>query len=278
MAQAEIDGKWLCDYRLGHEDDDDDKAKKPHKLRSSIGGSVYYTEKNGQTGRLSMCAGRTEKGKKKYPMVEDDLLEFIYGLQEKVSSHIGELPLYSCYTREGHIFRGDLSYRKSVWRDWVVINWGTFGKLPNRIYGFLDLTSLPPNLPRSSRIAHGGLANIKPAIYAIVEATVEGCEGVEATELFDVLQTEVGAFEDGMVTKLKFYLANVEAFEEPCVVVPNVGGPKNCYFWLEPKSRWSELFVKWLRAPHADDEQEDLTALAKLAAAEAMNQDDSDSD
>ena len=81
-----------------------------------------------------------------------------------------------------------------------------------------------------------------------------------------------------MVTKLKFYLANVEAFEEPCVVVPNVGGPKNCYFWLEPKSRWSELFVKWLRAPHADDEQEDLTALAKLAAAEAMNQDDSDSD
>jgi hypothetical protein len=59
-------------------------------------------------------------------------------------------------------------------------------------------------------------------------------------------------------------LADVDTFEEPCVVVPNVGGPNNCYFWLEPKARWAELFVQWLRSPHNLDEQEDLTALNKL--------------
>jgi len=121
-----------------------------------------------------MRSDRVEKGKSKYPMVENDLLEFIDGLQVRVSQCIPSVALYSCYNREGNIFRADLSYRKNVWRDWVVINWFRDGQLPNRIYGFLDLRSLPANLTRSNRINYGGLENIKPAIYAIVEATVDG--------------------------------------------------------------------------------------------------------
>ena len=165
-----------------------------------------------------------------------------------------------------------MSYRKNVWRDWVVINWGKDGKLPNRIYGFVDLRAIPSDLPRSRRGVYGGLMHLQPAIYAIVEATMEGCEGVTGSELFDVLSTEVGSFDDGQVSKLKFFLADVDTIEETCVVVPNIGGPGNCYFWLEPKARWSELFVKWLRAPHTEDKQEDLTAIEKLAAAEAMDE------
>jgi hypothetical protein len=273
LAQMEIGGKWLCDYRLGHDDDGPD-PELPHKTRNLLGGALYYTEKNGQTGQLLMRSDRVEKGKSKYPMVENDLLEFIDGLQVRVSQHIPSVALYSCYNREGNIFRGDLSYRKNVWRDWVVVNWFRDGQLPNRIYGFLDLRSLPSDLTRSDRINYGGLTNIKPAIYAIVEATVEGCEGVTGSELFDVLTTEVGEIEDGSVTKLKFYLADVEAFKEPCVVVPNVGGPNNSYFWLEPKARWSKLFIQWLRAPHCDDKTEDLTALDQMANDEASSDND----
>ena len=107
--------------------------------------------------------------------------------------------------------------------------------------------------------------NIKPATYAMVEATTLGCEGVSGSEFFDVLETEVSEFDNGMVlTKLKFYLADVESFMKPCVVVPNVGGPTNSYFWAEPRARWSELFVKRLRAPHSYDKTEDLTALEQL--------------
>ena len=264
LAQLEIGGKWLCDYRIGHADDVE-VAELPHKTRCHLGGAVYYAEKKPQTGQLSMRTDRTDKGKKKYPMVENDLLEFVDGLRVMVSPYIQVVALYSCYTRAGHKFRADLSYRKNVWRDWVIVNWGRDGKLPNRIYGFVDLSALPNNLQRSNGINYGGLSNIKPGIYAIVEATLEGCEGVIGRELFDVLETEVGEFDDGMVSKLKFYLADVNAFMEPCVVVPNVGGPNNSYFWLEPKARWSELFVKWLRAPHTQDITEDLTALQQMA-------------
>jgi len=36
-----------------------------------------------------MHCDRPEKGKKKFPMVKGDLLEFIDGLQVRVSPHIG---------------------------------------------------------------------------------------------------------------------------------------------------------------------------------------------
>ena len=273
LAKLEIGGTWLCDYRLGHADDLSD-AVLPHKTRCSLGGAVHHTEKNGQTGQLSMRSERPEKGKKKFPMVEADLLEFIDGLQIRVAPHIGDVPLYSCYNRAGHLFRGDVSYRASVWRDWVIVDWHRDGKLPNRIYGFVDLRAVPANLTRSNRINYGGLNNIKPGIYAIVEATVMLNEGVAGSEMFDVLTTEVGAFDDGDVTKLKFYLADVDAFKEPCVVVPNVGGANNSYFWVEPKARWSELFVQWLRAPHSYDKTEDLTALEQLEQEEEESDDE----
>ena len=105
---------------------------------------------------------------------------------------------------------------------------------------------------------------MKPAICGVVEATMEGCQGLHDTELFDVLSTETGAMENGDVSQLKFYLADVDTFLAPCVVVPNVGGPNNCYFWVESRARWADLFVQWLRLPHRDDEQEDLTALKQL--------------
>jgi len=97
---------------------------------------------------------RPEKGKKKFPMVEGDLLEFIDGLQLRVSPHIGDVALCSCYNRAGHLFRGDVSYRVSVWRDWVIVDWHRDGKLPNRICVFVDLRALPAHLTRSNLLIH----------------------------------------------------------------------------------------------------------------------------
>ena len=95
LAKLEISGKWLCDYRLGHADDIK-VVELPHKTRCHLGGAAYVTEKNGQTGQISMRAHRVENGKKKCPMVEGDLLEFIDGLQVRVSKYIGAILLCSC--------------------------------------------------------------------------------------------------------------------------------------------------------------------------------------
>ena len=182
LAQAEIGGNWSCDYSLSHAPAQLNCAEMPHKMRTSLGGALYWVTKNAETGQLAMKADRSNANKALLPMVEVDLLEFICGLETTVKQYVSEVPLYSCYTRNGHIFRGDVSYRKSVWRDWVVINWGADGSLPKRIYGFMDLTRLPDHLQGAKHIIYGGLRNIAPGIYAIVEATIEGCEGVEPTE------------------------------------------------------------------------------------------------
>jgi len=52
-------------------------------------------------------------------------------------------------------------------------------------------------------------------------------EGVAGSESLDVLTTEASEFNNGAVSKLKFYLADMEAFEKPCVVVPNISGANN---------------------------------------------------
>jgi hypothetical protein len=44
---------------------------------------------------------------------------------------------------------------------------------------------------------------------------------------------EVGNIAGGSVTKLKFYLADVEAFSAPMVVIPDIGGDPNAYFYVK---------------------------------------------
>jgi len=59
------------------------------------------------------------------------------------------------------------------------------------------------------------------------------------------------------VSKLKFFLAPVDAFVEPAVVVPNIGGNDNSHLWLTGRHNWRDLFVSWLHKPHQDLTKED---------------------
>jgi len=166
----------------------------------------------------------------------------------------------------------------NVWHDWVVVDWTGWGKLPNRIWGFVDLRALPT----TSHINYGGLRNVQPNIYAIVESTslveqpnpdkVSAFKGPLNTDLFRAITTEVGAMERGFVTKLKFYLADVDAIVGPAVVVPDIGGANNGYWWIRGKKSWHEYFIKWLEEPHYKDtmseaesseEEEEDTEVAK---------------
>jgi hypothetical protein len=50
-----------------------------------------------------------------------------------------------------------------------MIDWGEHGVLPNHIWAFFDLRKLPNN----NNIVYGGLSNIEPAVYAIVESATK---------------------------------------------------------------------------------------------------------
>ena len=40
-------------------------------------------------------------------------------------------------------------------------------------------------------------------------------------------------------------------------MVPDIGGPRNAFFKVKPRSQWKEEFVTWLKQRHKDDKMED---------------------
>ena len=45
-------------------------------------------------------------------------------------------------------------------------------------------------------------------------------------------------------------MADVEAFTESLVVVPDIGGAANSYLLMTPRCKWAENFEKWLQQPY----------------------------
>jgi len=120
--------------------------------------------------------------------------------------------------------------------------------------------ALPADLPRNQQLNFGGVANLSSSIYAIVEST-ELSPSLHRDincDIFVRLHTEVGAETGGCVCKLKFYLADVEAFVDPCIIIPNLGGETNSYFWVQNRRKGGKSFANWLRAPHHMDHMDGL--------------------
>jgi len=121
--------------------------------------------------------------------------------------------------------------------------------MPSCTWGFVDMSKLR----RNSRINVGGVNNLQPRVYAVVENS-KHVKNSSNTELITEIGIDVGGFSDGFVSKLVFHLAPVEALVAPAIVVPNIGEKNNAYMWLKPRHTWRDVFVKWLHEPcHLDD-------------------------
>ena len=49
-------------------------------------------------------------------------------------------------------------------------------------------------------------------------------------------------------------MADVEAFVEPIVVIPDVGSVPRCkYFQVKSRSEWAKDFIEWIEMPHYHD-------------------------
>jgi hypothetical protein len=264
LAQEEIRGRPLWDYYDGYHHPPE--VVKDEK-QPTTGGAAFriFEDANG------ICQiSATRKYQSKHPrfMMEDAFLRFFNGLQKAVEHYYSEVVMLTYHFRGGHHFRANAAYRGSVWRDWVWVDWGPDGTLPCKIWGFVDLSLIPPN----AGIAYGGLGQVAPGIYAIVECASEmtGEEEIirkkkgkkdevilvpNETELVVRLEidcTKIG----GKLQSLKYYLADVEAFVAPAIVVPDVGGPENSYLGLRDMSKWANIFEDWL---DSDANLDDLT-------------------
>ena len=186
-------------------------------------------------------------------------IEFLLGLQDRLRA-IGRpepLAIFTCHRRSGQTFRGHPNYRgKGPWRDWVWVNWGSDGRFPCQIWCFVRLDGMPSG---RNRIHYGGIP-LEDGVFAVVEtATVEqNIEEIGKSDLMTPVLKEVQLDADGNVQDRTFYLANTEAFEDPCCVIPDLGGPSNRYFVVKPRNQWAREFVRWIEDPHHLDEMDDL--------------------
>lgn len=249
LSQAEMDGKVPWDYY--QTEDRDTPMPNNEQIPPCTGGAVfecYYDEDNNPSFELKSRI--KEKGK---VVLEQPLVEFVLDLQDAVSEHIKHVLLRTEHKRNGDtIFRAHSYYRGGVWRDWVVVDWDDWGLLPNKIWGFVDLSALPQN----SGIDFGGLSNLQPATYAIVETAEEKVDDnlVKQPDLFTRILKDVEGIQNGrIIGNPHFYLADCDAFVRPLAVIPNIGGQPNEYFAVTPRSRWRDNFMEWLRLPHNQD-------------------------
>jgi hypothetical protein len=267
LAMAEVDnGTKLWEYLDEYEEDPVPEMEVPEPTEATDGPETT-------TGGATIEVFEDDDGIPSFNIVSrskfaketrwnPELVEFLWALQVKVSGRLPNysLPINTCHKRDDQIFRGHPNYRgKGPWKDWVWVNWGGGeGKLPCHIWCFVTLQDLPL---RGCRLEHGGV-QLKDGVYAVVEcATLDTDEDeLGRSDLMMPIDKEVEFDGEGLVSKRSFYLADTDAFYGPCCVIPDIGGPKNRYFVVKPRSEWSRDFTKWLMDPHNLDQMDPISS------------------
>ena len=200
------------------------------------------------------------KGKSKFRdkrVWAPDVIEFLSDLQELVLPYIRNesLSIRTELERGKILFRGHPNYRGTgPWRDWAIVDWGQgWGRLPSHIWCFVELRGMPKG---NQRLEFGGVT-LENEAYAVVEvAEYDQIPNQDLkSDLFIPITKEVSQMdaEGKEVTKRKFYLAPVTAFVEPCIVIPDIGGNPNAYFYTKARRDWAKEFIIWLKDRHEDD-------------------------
>ena len=169
LAMAEIKGRPLWHYLTGYE-------RVVEYGQNNLGNKTKGTTMTCTLGddeveNMLNCKSRYLRNSM---IAEGDFVDFIAGLQQEVGPVLPKpLEVKTEHTRDGQIFRAHTRYLGGVWRDWVEVDWGDDGQLPNKIWGFVNLTAMPPN----SGVSFGGINDIQPAVYGIVESAQFDEEG-----------------------------------------------------------------------------------------------------
>ncbi len=194
---------------------------------------------------------------KKRTRWSNDLVQFLYDLQELLSEEMGlehELQIFTSHKRGSQMWRGHPNYRgKGHWRDWAWVDYGADGEFCCHIWCFV---AVPP-IHGGGRLEYG-TTWLEEGTFAVVETSKVGkpLEGERESELLLPLNKDAHIDSAGQVTKKIFALANTSAFTAPACVVADIGGPPNRYYVVEPRDRWGDVFIDWLES--GKDDQEDV--------------------
>jgi len=251
MAMEELNGRplWNCFDGFSH-------RVVPEKPQvTCTGGSAIKVSSIPGTSRCSWCITSWVKHKDTAQQNKETFFFLGTGnLQDLVIEKLGKLKIRTQHKRNGLIFRGNPFCWRTIWRDWVLVDCGRLhGQLPTEMWCFLDFSELKPG---TVNIEHGGMRLTDVGVHAVVEV---GCcshreDEIAKSGIFRPFSKETrrGTAEEDGSWKQQFYLVDAEAFGEPMVVTPDVGGKRNAHFHMKSHQLWVEQFEQWVKGPHSE--------------------------
>ena len=152
------------------------------------------------------------------------------------------------------------------------MDWGgPKSHFPAEIWCFVVFDGLPRTRKKKkrkkNRLCHGGI-ELEDGVYAVIEnAFYTKTQSIDLADddeqpqqehnremksrLFVPIEKELSsAGRNGQGRKRRFLLADTEAFLDPMMVIPDIGGHKGLrYFQIKPRSKWVVQFEEWLEEP-----------------------------
>ena len=257
LAYEEMNGNAVWDYYNRQCDDEDEEEETSgdtsgdtmpvsHVVEHKITGvrTTLFFDESFSRYRYTVHSKMASKEQFHYPM---EILAFLAAIIENLGNGIREVNLYTEHNRHGQIFRASPLHLGKPWRDWVYITWGKNCTLPAQLHCFVDFR----NIPRNKAYEKG--------VYAVIEsADLDESDNDEITsQLLLPYRKETEEDEEG-IPKRKFYLVDVESFDAPACVVPNLGHEDpTAFLCLLPRKKWADQFRGWLNLPHTHDFKED---------------------
>ena len=238
MAIAELSGRFVWDYYAPYREVP--KIPKPDVI--TTGGAhikVFYSEKL-QWNTFKF--GKKLKSRE-HATVEESALDFLVELQDIITDKVKtahELVIRTEHKQNGTVFQAHPHYKGGTWHDWVMIDWGDYGILPGHIWFFVDLRCIPED----TDLGEFGGISLNHGVYAMIESAefVEDEQEISKSKIFVPIRKEVGRDEENDVFVRQFYLADVDSFESPVAVIPDIGGRPNDYFIVKNREEWQDLF------------------------------------
>ena len=286
LSLEELEGRPLWDYENGYcrREVEEEEPKGEH-----TGGMKFRVHHDVQTDQLLPLVVTSMKDAKELQL-DREFLAFVHALEKAIGVNPGKLEVCAEHTREGQIFRAHPNYRNNgVWQDWVTIQWGgDYGDLPAQIWGFLVITEFEdgktcrlPEEISDGYVVHNGTWAIVENAFILTKEDKEKEEkerrDKEANKKKGKKKSKRGnddndngtsvmwldlrlerrkTVDGGNLMRRKFYLAEVESFKAPLVVIPNVGTIDR-YLMMKPKSDWADDFVDFIKQDNRLD-QEDM--------------------
>jgi len=137
LAAEGMEGRGVMHCHRGQTFDPQCTSAKADKT----GGRCFVVNTHPESGRKFVCDPADMSRKLGNAHVEIDLIDFMVDLQDQVNMDIPKLKSLTLHRHNGMIFRVSASFHSSVWRDWVVEDWGRgFEKMPGCTWGFQGST------------------------------------------------------------------------------------------------------------------------------------------